>query len=183
MSIAPTLSTERLILRPYSLDDVSDVVRLIGDVRVSETLLNVPYPYYEQDAIDWISTREPMFLSKANADFAITSGATGEYLGGIGLTFNPLMNYAELGYWVGLPHWGKGYVTEAARAVVDWGFRERNLNRILARHVPHNLASGRVMVKIGMQYEGTLRQHARKGSVYFDMVIYGMLRKEWEANR
>jgi len=183
LSAQSTLRTDRLILRPYSLDDVPDVVRLIGDTRVAETLLNVPHPYYEQDAIEWISAREPEFLSNKSANFAITLGATGEYLGGIGLNFNEKMNYAELGYWVGLPHWNKGYVTEAARAVVDWGFRERNLNKIFARHVPHNPASGRVMLKIGMQYEGTLREHARKGEVYFDMVMYGALRRDWEVAR
>ena len=180
MNLQPTLSTERLILRPYSLDDVPDVVRLIGDARVSDTILTVPYPYSDHDGVSWISTREVEFRSGKSANFAITLAKSGEYIGGIGLNFNPAQNYAELGYWVGLPHWNKGYVTEAARAVVDWGFRERNLNRILARHVLHNLASGRVMLKIGMQYEGTLREHAHKGGVYFDMVMYGVLRREWE---
>jgi len=69
---------------------------------------------------------------------------------------------AELGYWIGVPYWGKGYATEAARSVVNYGFSTLELHRIFASHVPANPASGRVLTKIGMRHEGRLLGHILK---------------------
>jgi [ribosomal protein S5]-alanine N-acetyltransferase len=80
---------------------------------------------------------------------------------------------------VGRDWWGQGYATEAARAVLRYGFEELKLNRIYAHHMTKNPASGRVLEKIGMQREGCLRQMIRKWGVLEDVVLYAILRQDW----
>jgi ribosomal-protein-alanine N-acetyltransferase len=103
--------------------------------------------------------------------------------GSIGLGIVPAFNLAELGYWVGKPYWGKGLVTEAAWAVLAFGFETLGLNRIQATHFNHNPASGRVMEKIGMFYEGCRRQHTLKWGKYRDIKLYGMLKSDWDRQK
>ena len=78
----------------------------------------------------------------------------------------------------GVPYWNRGYCTEAARAVVAFGFSAWGMHRIQARHYTNNPASGRVMEKIGMTYEGCLRQCVQKWGEYLDVCIYGILEEE-----
>jgi len=87
---------------------------------------------------------------------------------------------AELGYWVGVPYWGNGYATEAARAVVKYGFGTLGLHRIFASHFANNPASARVLRKIGMRYEGRLRGHVLKWGEFLDLEMYGMLASDAE---
>ena len=83
-----------------------------------------------------------------------------------------------MGYWMGVPYWNHGYCSEAARALVAHGFQQMGLHRIYAFHFVRNPASGRVMQKAGMTYEGTLRQHVKKWERYEDLTAYGILRSE-----
>ena len=83
-----------------------------------------------------------------------------------------------MGYWIGKPFWGQDYCTKAARAMLDFGFGPWELNRIHAYHFVRNPASGRVMAKIGMQYEGLLRQHVIKWGQFEDLALYGILRSD-----
>lgn len=112
---------------------------------------------------------------------AIERREDGALLGVISLTgLHPVHRRAELGYWVGVPYWGKGYATEAARLIIGLGFRE-GLNSIFARFFTQNPASGRVMQKAGMRYEGTLRQHVCKNGEFLDLAYYSILRSEWQG--
>jgi RimJ/RimL family protein N-acetyltransferase len=83
---------------------------------------------------------------------------------------------AELGFWVGKPFWRLGYASEAASAVVQFGFESLGLNRIYAFHMARNPASGKVLEKLGMQREGILRQRVRKWERFEDVVAYAVLR-------
>jgi RimJ/RimL family protein N-acetyltransferase len=89
--------------------------------------------------------------------------------------------HAELGYWIGLPHWGNGYATEAATEVLRYGFEDLQLHRIFASHFAHNPASGGILKKLGMHYEGCQRQHLRKWDQFVDSELYGLLRQEWDV--
>lgn len=100
-------------------------------------------------------------------------------MGAIGLEFNHQSRLAELGYWIGVPYWNKGYTTEAARALLEYGFNTLGLNRIQARHMTNNPASGRVMQKLGMTYEGTHRQATRRFGEYQDLAVYAILRGQY----
>jgi len=102
----------------------------------------------------------------------------GKLCGGLGLHPQPQHRTAELGYWIGVPYWRKGYATEASSAVVRYGFERLNLNRIFAHHFKRNPASGRVLQKIGMRHEGCLRQAVIKWGEYIDLEMYAILREE-----
>lgn len=106
----------------------------------------------------------------------------GPLIGAIGLQFHVQNRAAELGYWVAVPQWNKGYGTEAAKALVAYGFETLKLHRIFARHMTNNPASGRIMQKIGMTYEGTQRQAVRRFGHFVDLALYGILRDEYEAH-
>jgi RimJ/RimL family protein N-acetyltransferase len=102
----------------------------------------------------------------------------GRVVAAVGLEIDPPHRRAELGYWVARPYWNAGYATEGARAVVEFGVRSLRLNRVAAHHYSRNPASGRVMQKIGMTYEGRLRQHVLKWGVFEDIDMYGILAGE-----
>ena len=181
MMQTPVLQTPRLMLRFFELTDAPAVLRLVGDRAIAETTLNIPHPYEEGMAEQWISTHREKFEDGELMNFAITLHTTGELIGAIGLLINRDFDRGELGYWIGKPYWGNGYCTEAARAILRYSFVEINLNRIYANHFIENLASGNVMKKIGMKKEGVLRQHIKKWDQYHDEVVYGILKQEWKA--
>ena len=183
MTEIPSLRTGRLILRPFSPKDAPDVQRLAGDVAVADTTLNIPHPYEDGMAEEWISTHQAVFDEGDGVTFAITMRETGELVGAISLRMANRFHRAEMGYWIGKPYWGKGYCTEAVKAVIAYGFDEMELNRILAYHLTRNPASGRVMEKAGMRYEGHLRQHVCKDGVYEDLKLYGIVRDDVENGR
>lgn len=114
--------------------------------------------------------------------FAITQRDNGELVGSIGLVIFEKHHSGELGYWIGKPYWNNGYCTEASLAILDYGFETRKLHRIHAKCYVRNPASGRVMQKIGMQHEGTLRHHLLKWDVYEDVEAYAILEDEYRAN-
>ncbi len=128
----------------------------------------------------WIGTHQERFDKGESITLAITHDEQGYLIGSIGLTIAKEFDRADLGYWIGKPYWNQGYCTEAAHAVVRYGFEVLGLNRITANHITRNPASGRVMQKIGMKHEGCLRQHSKKWGNYEDREMYGILRSEYE---
>jgi RimJ/RimL family protein N-acetyltransferase len=110
---------------------------------------------------------------------AITLRGTGELAGAVGLVLEPAHARGELGYWIARPLWGTGIATEAARSLLGFGFRTLGLNRIHAVHFSTNPASGRVMQKLGMQFEGIRRQHVRRWDRFHDLADYAVLREDW----
>ena len=176
MHTHPTLETTRLKLRPFTEADIPELVPLIGTREVAATTLRIPHPYFEQEA--------RAFLARCHGDdevrLAITLRKDGRLCGGIGLRLALEHQQAELGYWLGVPYWGQGYATEAARELLRYGFENLGLHRIFASHFKHNPASGRILVKLGMRYEGCQREHLRKWDQFVDSELYGILRREWE---
>jgi [ribosomal protein S5]-alanine N-acetyltransferase len=183
MAPSPTLETTRLVLRPFSLDDAGDVQRMAGAPEVADTTLNLPHPYKDGMAEAWIGTHQARFDAGEGVVLAITLRDTSALIGAIEIRIDQRHRRAELGYWIGVPYWRQGYCTEAARAVVAYGFRELNLHKIVATHLVRNPASGRVMQKAGMEREGLMRQHVFNGERFEDLVMYGLLREEWETTR
>jgi len=177
----PTLHTERLTLRPFTLADADDVQRLAGDPAVASTTLNIPHPYEDGLAEQWISTHREKFGMGLGVTLAATLREGGALIGCVGLAMNQPHDRGTLGYWVGKPWWGMGYCTEAARAVLTYGFDVLGLHRIVATHFARNPASGRVMQKIGMTHEGSLRQHVKKGEGFEDLAYYGILKSECQS--
>jgi ribosomal-protein-alanine N-acetyltransferase len=176
------ITTERLLLRYYTLIDAPAMRSLINTREVAFNTLRIPYPYPEGEAERWISTHEE---GRKNGDypFAVVLQQGDALIGTVGLHVKPDHNNAEIGYWIGVPYWGRGYASEAAAAVVRFGFQSLSLNRIHANHFSRNPASGRVLQKIGMRHEGTLRQQLKKWDEYVDLECYGILRSEFMATR
>jgi ribosomal-protein-alanine N-acetyltransferase len=175
----PMLETTRLRLRPYAPTDAPAVQRLAGEKAVAATTAALPHPYPAGVAEAWIATHAGKWAEHEELIFAITLKPTGELLGSMGLVLSPAHEMAELGYWVGLPYWNHGYASEAARAVIDCGFRSLGLNRIQAHHMATNPASGRVMEKAGMTREGYSPQALKKTGQFHDLVFYGVVRSDW----
>ncbi len=113
---------------------------------------------------------------------AIMLRGDGRQIGGIGLRIEQEHQRAELGYWLGVPYWGQGYATEAAREMLRCGFEGLGLHRIFASHFGHNPASGKILKKIGMRHEGCQREHLRKWGQFVDSELYGILRPGWERH-
>ena len=179
MTFPPTLQTERLRIRPYRKADIPELLPLIGTREVAATTLRISHPYTEQDARAFLElAKEPDKLW-----LAITLREDGRQIGGIGLRLEPQHQHAELGYWLGVPYWGQGYATEAAREVLRYGFEDLALHRIFASHFQHNPASGNILKKLGMRYEGCQREHLRKWDQFVDSELYGILRREWQISR
>jgi len=170
-----TLRTARLTLRPFTLDDAPAVQRLCGAREVALNTLLIPHPYPAGAAENWISCHREDFETNRIHHFALDDG---QLVGAMGLVMKDV-GIAEIGYWIGVPFWNRGYATEAAREVLRYGFEECGLHRIFAGYFTRNAASGRVMQKAGMKYEGTLRHHAHKWGEYQDVAFYGVLRDEF----
>ncbi|MGH2600843.1 MAG: GNAT family N-acetyltransferase [bacterium] len=167
------------MVRPFRLDDAPVVQRLAGAREIADTTLTIPHPYLDGMAEDWIRTHDDAWNRQERATFAMTSEAEG-VVGAIGLDLALPHRRAELGYWVGRPFWNRGYATEAVRAVIAFGFETLGLNRIWARHLTRNPASGRVMVKAGMRFEGILREHVIKWDRPEDLAAYSILRADYQ---
>ncbi len=178
MQERPILKTQRLILRPFVDSDGPRVQQLANDHDIASTMLNLPHPYEDGVAEKWINTHQENFDNGKGMPFAIVIHEKNELIGSISLTVNPQHEKAELGYWIAKPYWNCGYCTEAARAVLAYGFDILKLNRICAHHFGRNPASGRVMQKIGMHHEGSLRQDIKKWEKFEDIEIYGILRND-----
>ncbi len=182
MTERPMLETARLILRPFTLADAPEVQRLANNREIAATTLSIAHPYEDGMAERWISSHQAKFEQGTQIHFAITRRMDGALLGNILLYLTPRHQQAELGYWIGQPYWNEGYTSEAAEAVLAYAFTVLDLHRVVAHHLTRNPASGRVLQKIGMTYEGTLRQHILKWDVFEDSAVYGILQDEW-ANR
>jgi RimJ/RimL family protein N-acetyltransferase len=174
----PDLITPRLTLRAFRAADAPAVKRMAGDRAIADTTLNIPHPYEDGVAEAWIASHAGLRERSASVTYAVTRTADDALLGAIGLTLREDQGRAELGYWIGRPYWGKGYATEAAGAMIAYGFERLRLHRIHACHLSRNPASGRVMQKAGMRLEGTLRGHVKKWGVFEDIVVYGILRDD-----
>jgi|GEM_PF-65804 ribosomal-protein-alanine N-acetyltransferase len=180
----PTLVTKRLVLRPFNLSDAPALQRLAGDFAVADTTAAIPHPYPDGAAEAWINTHKDEFTGNKMLALAVTIKETEGLAGCISIhAIDKVCNSGELGYWIGKDFWGRGYCTEAASAIIKYGFEKIYLNRITAKHFARNPASGKVMQKLGMKSEGYLQQAFLKWGRYEDYVIYAILRDDWVAGR
>jgi ribosomal-protein-alanine N-acetyltransferase len=171
------IETPRLQLRTLGEADIPELVPLIGAREVAATTLRIPHPYQEKHAREFLAS-----VAKENElRLGIRLRSDGRLCGGIGLHPEVQHNHAELGYWIGVAYWGNGYATEAAKAVVRYGFEQIQLNRIFAHHFKHNPASGKVLRNVGMKYEGRMRQHVLKWGAFVDLELYAILHEEMDS--
>jgi len=176
----PEIRTDRLILGELSAKDIPQVIEYAGDKLVSDSTFNIPHPYEEKDAIYWINLAHQGFANKSHYVFGIRLKATKQFIGGVGIGINKNYDRGVLGYWIGVPFWNNGYVTEAVKAILAFGFDDLQLNKIFAIHLPDNPASGKVMLKNGMIKEGEMKDHLKKGGKYLSVIQYRLTKAEYE---
>lgn len=173
------LETERLFLRPYELEDAPIAQRLANDKELANTTF-LPHPYSLEDAKNWIRNHPQLIESKEAFPFAVIPKSDEELIGTMTLRVDKLHNKGELAYWIGKDYWGKGYAREASKRVIAFGFEEQKLNRIWAPVMSKNIASGKVMQKAGLKYEGTLKQDILRWNKYEDVDVFGLLKEDYK---
>ena len=144
----PVLETERLVLRAPRLGDAKAVAVLANDRRIAENTARIPHPYRTADAEDFIATAN----QGGETVFLITL-RNGAIVGACGL-MEAAGESPEIGYWLGVKHWGKGYATEAVRAVIDYAFTDCDHDALQSSARVTNPASRRVLEKCGFQWTG-----------------------------
>jgi RimJ/RimL family protein N-acetyltransferase len=178
VSIPPTLHTARLTLGPLEDHDTEALMALAGAFEVADTTATIPHPYTAADARMFLALDAVERAAGSAVRFAVRPDGE-SLIGVVGLHgVDRDRQSAELGYWIGVPWWGRGYATEAARAVVRYGFDELGLHKIHAHYLTRNLASGKVLERIGMRREGVLREEVRKWGRFEDVVVCGVLRSD-----
>jgi RimJ/RimL family protein N-acetyltransferase len=185
----PVLETERLVLRAPRLEDMEQIAMLANERRIAENTARIPHPYTLKDAEAFLAAAN---RSDAERTFAITL-ADGTLIGACGLELREGPGAAgttpELGIWLGVPYWGRGFATEAVRALIDHAFEDLELEALQAGARVTNPASRRVLEKCGFQWTGVglYRIRALKSSAPIDRFrlersIWASL-KSWGASR
>ena len=147
-SRAVVLETGRLVLRQPTLADVKAIAAIVGDARVSINLQRVPHPYSQDDAIHFVSN-----VANAGGMTSFLIEHKDQAVGLASLTWRQ-SDVPDLGYCLGIDHWGKGFATEAARAVIDFAFEEFSIEEIRSGARVLNPASRHVLEKCGFQWTG-----------------------------
>ena len=150
---ASVLTTERLELRAVRADDAGDIIGLANDFEVARRLTRMPHPYREGDAKHFIETILPI-----EAVWALIRKEDGAFMGVVGLAGKSGENAAEIGYWLGRDYWVRGYMTEAARAVIRFAFEILQFTYLGSGHFADNAASASVLAKLGFVPVGKSRK-------------------------
>lgn len=154
--------TTRLLLRPGWSQDAPALFETIGDERIVRNLATAPWPYRPEDADAWLATERR--VSEPSLLIFLHGGGAPELIGAVGFGRRPT-GETEFGYWIARRHWGRGYATEAGRAILATARHGLRLRRLDAGHFLDNPASGRVLEKLGFRPTGTiaLRYSAGRG--------------------
>jgi RimJ/RimL family protein N-acetyltransferase len=144
-----SIETPRLTLRPPRAHDAQGIAALANDLRIAENTARLPHPYRVEDAEEFIAQ-----LSRSDSETAFLITLAGREIIGLCGIATPERSGPELGYWIGVRHWGKGYATEAARAAIDHAFVELGHDTLSSSARVSNPASRRVLEKCGFQWTG-----------------------------
>jgi ribosomal-protein-alanine N-acetyltransferase len=178
----PNLETERLRLRPLEPADASDLFVLASNPKVTQFTLWDAHRSIDDSRMFIDEYARGRYLERLPDPYAITLAATGELLGATGCFWASQSNRCmELGYWLGEPFWGRGYAAEAAHSLVEHVFAAYPVERVQAHFMDGNVASGRVLEKIGMKFEGVRRRGLFHRERLWDLHCYAVLREEWSA--
>jgi RimJ/RimL family protein N-acetyltransferase len=178
----PTLHTARLRLRPFDDPDATDLFALHSSAYVLR-YWDAP-PWGERVRAErFITACRQMAEQGTGARLAVDRVCDGAFIGWCSLNrWNPDYRSASLGYCFDHAAWGRGYATEAARALLRWAFDTLDLNRVQAETDTRNVASARVLEKLGFRREGTLREDCIVNGEVSDSWVYGLIRREWRPS-
>jgi ribosomal-protein-alanine N-acetyltransferase len=177
----PRLETARLLLRPLTPDDAGSIFAHASNPNVTRYTLWDHHRTLD-DTLRFLSEYVPMRTAEGVPDplGICLKEEPGRVVGCLGCFWNTKANHClEFGYWIGEPFWGRGLVAEAARALIDYAFRTYPVERMQAHYMAGNAPSGRVLLKLGLTHEGTLRSALFHRGRFRDVHIYSLLRDEW----
>jgi len=179
----PTLQTARLHLRPFTAADTDAIFALQSNPRVLRYWDAPPWQERAQ-AERFIARCQQMAQEGSGARLAIERSVDARFVGWcVLMNWDATYRSAMLGYCLDEPAWGQGFATEAASALLQWAFATLDLNRVQSEADTRNIASGRVLEKLGFVREGTLRENCIVNGEVSDSWIYGLLRREWEQRQ
>ena len=175
-----TIETNRLILRKFEITDSENMFNNWGsDPKVTKYLSWEAHKSVKnsEDIINlWLSN----YKDNSFYNWVIVLKETDEAIGSISVVnLNEANKACEIGYCIGSKYWNKGITTEALQTIIDYLFSNTDLNRICARHDIENVASGEVMKKCKMTYEGTLREVQFMNNRFCSLAVYSLLKSEW----
>lgn len=175
----PVLETEHLLIRELRMSDAQDQLEYAQDDEIAALGLWLPQKTLQENIND-IQETINHYANGDNFSWAVEHRADHKMIGRIQLGgYNVRDARADLGYAYNRLYWGKGYATEAAHAILQFGFDTLKLHRVGAKVLPNNVGSIRVLEKLGFRREGTLRQtYALRGS-HEDLLCYSILAPEW----
>lgn len=160
----------KISLRPWSLNDLDQLISLANNAKIASNLTNAfPHPYTEEAGKNFISmslSGDPIHIMAIDID-GIAIGAIGVHQQADIFSRN-----AELGYWIGEPYWGNGWVTKAISLMTDYAFHKFDIDRIFARPFGSNIASQKALEKNNYILEARLSNTIYKQGVYHDELIY-----------
>jgi RimJ/RimL family protein N-acetyltransferase len=178
----PTLHTSRLRLRPFTSGDAADLFALHSNAHVLRYWDSPPWTEPARGE-RFIAACRQLSEDGSGARLAIDRLSDARFIGWCSLTrWNPDFRSAALGFILEDSAWGHGYMTEAAAAVLEWAYETLDLNRVQAETDTRNVASARVLEKLGFVREGTLREDCVVDGDVSDSWVYGLLRREWQLS-
>jgi RimJ/RimL family protein N-acetyltransferase len=179
------INTERLLLREIDHQDTKDIQEYATDLEVIKYLTFGPNTLEDTKNFIEQCINNQKENPRRNYDLGITLPTINKLIGGCGIRVSdPRNSTGDIGYCLNRSYWGKGYATEAAIGLLGFGFKDLMLHRIYAHVDPENVASIRVLEKLGMRYEGHLRQNLLIHDEFRDTHLYAILKEEWkETNR
>ena len=173
------IETNRLTLTNFRDSDSSTIVRLAGDYAVAGQTSNVPHPYTEDIAVEWIRVLNGEIKNTSQLTLGIRRSEDDVLIGCISLiNINEIHSKAEVGYWLGKDYWGMGYCSEALNALIRYAFINLNLNRIEGRCMSKNERSAATMMRCEMLFEGKRREDSRVRGELQDFSYYGILKRD-----
>jgi len=175
----PVLETTRLVLRKMTLDDAGDMFEYARDPEVAKYVTWDAHRTID-DTLAFLRSVHQRYREGKIASWGMEYKLHSRLIGTCGfVSWKPRHNRAEIGYALSRAYWGKGVMTEAVREVIRFGFEQMKLNRIEARCKVQNLSSERVMQKVGMRFEGILREVVFDKGEYHDLKLYSILKNEY----
>ncbi|WDU60501.1 GNAT family protein [Pseudomonas poae] len=176
----PHLSTPRLLLRALEKHQAETLCALANGPKIADNTASIPSPYTLHTALDFIDGMQAKYRSTGLLSLGVHLRDTGELVGVASLRINAAHQYGHLGGWAAADVRNQGYATEAAKALMDYGFAELGLYRVGSQCFSRNKESARVMEKIGLHYEGCMRGAFLKNGVHEDMLVFATVREDWE---
>lgn len=176
-------TTERLFIREYRRSDLDEFIRVTSQPEIYATTYGIPKNYTKRYAKRWFRYIRQNINNRQAYEFGMFLKENGRYLGNVGLiNISSMHNHADISYYIDRNFRNMGFTTEAAGEMLRLGFEYFGFEKISGLCMTINPTSRRVMEKIGMKYEGTMRHELLKDGAYYDIDRLSLLRKEYITN-